>query len=323
MGEKAEAAEVRRAIRDALGRDTLSRLHKENRLLDVLAIIAPPVLLVSFVWGVTALPFGVWWCLCFVGVPWTLLVMALVSHDLFVHRRVGGERFAWIASICFTVPRFSSPTGYEQAHLRHHRFIGTEKDSEIYKQDLSTIGRRLWFSTFPGILMTQAGRFAPPEQLEQRRHYRQVDSQEPAVQRRVRIEKRIQRAYLVGLLVFGAIWPRPVFFGFLLPLLTVGPVLNTVRIVLEHADVDPNNPYHLATFYRAGPLMSVLFLWGTGDGHLVHHLFERIPYYRTGEAARLMRPLLVERGVIERRSLWRLLLGWYSKGYAHRSLWPL
>lgn len=55
---------------------------------------------------------------------------------------------------------------------------------------------------------------------------------------------------------------------------------------------------------------------------MVHHLFEKIPWYHTGEAVRLTRTMLIENGVVERRSLLRLLKGWYIDGHPHRSPWP-
>ena len=89
--------------------------------------------------------------------------------------------------------------------------------------------------------------------------------------------------------------------------------------MLEHFDLDRANPLWIGTFYRTGPLTRLMFWWDAGDCHLVHHFYANIPFYRVGAALRLMRPLLARAGVLEQRSLPRLLAEWFS-GRAHWSV---
>ena len=75
-----------------------------------------------------------------------------------------------------------------------------------------------------------------------------------------------------------------VLFGYILPLFVVLPVANALRTILEHAETNPQNLFHCATFYRTGLLTRFLFFWDAGDCHLVHHIFPNIPFYRMGKA---------------------------------------
>lgn len=321
-GVSAEHAfgEVRQALRAALGAEAIAQLHRRNALLDNLAVL---LALAAFVAGVVALgrwPLGLPWLALFVAQGFLLQWMGLVSHDVFVHRRIWGETGSWLGSLLLTLPRLSLPTGYEQAHLAHHRCIGTPEDTEAYKQYLDTRARRLLFLTVAGVKLAQRGRLAAQEGL---RAYHDVSGQGAAVERRARIERGLFRAGMLALLGLALFWPRLVLLGYLLPVLVMGPIVNTLRIVMEHAEANPDNPWHWSTCYRTGWLSRPLFCWDSGDCHLVHHIFPRLPFYRMGRAVELMRPVLLAHGVVERRSYWRLLAGWLVAAYPHRTLWPL
>ncbi|MDF3032116.1 MAG: fatty acid desaturase-like protein [Moraxellaceae bacterium] len=311
---------VRRQLREAVGADTIAALHRVNPGLDALAVLGSVALFAANVWLLGMLAFGITWLALFVLQGFLLQWMGLVSHDLFVHRRAWGETGSWWASLVLTLPRFSLPTGYEQAHLAHHRCLGTVQDTEAYKQHLDTRARRCLFLTLAGIKLAQAGRLEAEAGL---RAYHDVSGQGALIERRARVEKWVMRGFLLTLLVLGMFFPRLALLGFLLPVLVMGPVVNTLRIVIEHADVDPANPWHGSTFYRTGPVSRLLFCWDSGDCHLVHHVFPRLPFYRMGRAVDLMRPHLLAQGVVERRSYAQLLKGWFVDAYPHRTLWPL
>lgn len=316
-------AMVRRTLAKEIGKDQLASFHDENLFLDLLAVFGVFAFFISMIVALVLLPMGWLWGLCFVAQGFSVQWMALVSHDVFVHRMVGGKNWSWVGSILLTVPRFSMPTGYREAHLAHHRHIGTPLDSERYKQDLNTTWRRLLFATFVGGKMAQAGLFSDSHKNgEEVEHYRKVDTRNEELSRRVQVEKIIQRIFLVGVVVGCFVYPAVFFFAYLLPVLVIAPFANTLRIIIEHGETDPDNPFHLATFYKTGPISRLLFFWDSGDCHLVHHLYPRIPYYRISKALDVMRPSLLERGVVERQSFLWLLEGWFVSNHGHRTLWP-
>lgn len=319
----ANLAAVRRTIAKEIGKDALANFHRENLALDLLAVFGVMAFFGSMMSALALLPFGFLWCLCFVAQGFSLQWMALVSHDIFVHRGVGGKRWSWLGSMVLTVPRFSMPSGYRKAHLAHHRHIATPLDTEAYKQDLDSTWRRLLFSTFIGARLAQAGRFSKQARSgETVKHYRAVDTRNAALAARVQIERRVQRTFFLVVVAGCLIVPNWVFLGYVLPVLLIGPVANTLRIIIEHGETNPDNPYHIATFYRTGPISRIVFFWDSGDCHLIHHLYPRIPYYRIGAALDAMRPTLLDHGVVERRSFWWLVAGWYVANHGHRTLWP-
>lgn len=312
--------QVRQQIRDSLGAEAIARLHKPRPALDKMVLLLAPLVFLLNAGLLSQVAFGFFWCLLFVLQGFLLQWMGLVSHDLLVHRRVLGERGSWWAALVLTLPRLTLPTGYELAHLAHHRHIGTERDTEAYKQHLDTRARRLQFSTLAGIKLAQAGRLEPESNL---RAYHDVSGQGQSAEDRALSEKKILRGMLLGCLLLAIWWPGFVVLGYLLPLLIMAPIVNSLRIILEHADADPANPWGWSTFYRTNGLNRFLFFWDSGDCHLVHHIFPRLPWYHMTEAVRLMRPLILAQGVVERRSYWALLRGWYLDGFPHRSQWPL
>jgi fatty acid desaturase len=213
---------------------------------------------------------------------------------------------------------------YESQHLKHHRALGTAGDNEIYKQGIHTRFRRLLFAS-PALLIYRS-LFRLPLATQQ-----QSPAGEPerpialtvhGGAKRLRWERNTRYALWI-LAVGSTAWDwRFLVFGYLLPFAIVTPVVNTVRIVLEHFDLDRNNPLWVGTFYRTGLLTRLVFFWGAGDCHLVHHYYANVPFYRMPAALRMMRPILLREGVYEHRSLPRLLWQWFSASRPHWSVPP-
>ncbi len=313
-------AEVQRQAREFLGEAHFAEIHRQRLLPDLFVTVAPPMAIAAALWFVGRE--GVGWT-ARIGVSlligWLMMVMGLVAHDLFLHRRRWGPRASrWLGGLAFALVtnRF---TAYGLAHIRHHARLNTPDDTEQYKQDLDSPARRWAFCTAPGFKLATSGRWARPR----RDGYFPVDAADPRTRARLRGEQWAAGALV--LLAVVALWLDPVraVFGYWVPLLLVAPALNCVRIVVEHADCDDRNPFWTATDYRCGWLTRVLFVNAAGDCHLVHHLFPLVPFYQCPRARELLGPLLAAHGVIERRSLPRLLHGWFVAGYRHRTVWPL
>lgn len=310
---------ARQRIRAELGDQRVRELHAQSRWLDSLALGAFLAVAVANTWALASL--DGWILLPLVLLQgWLIQWAGLLSHDLFVHRRVGGPLGSWLGALLLTVPRLSSPVGYEQAHLTHHRHIGSSRDSEHYKQGLNTRLRRLLFSTLFGIRLAQAGK-----QVGAQRRYHDVSDKSDTLQRRARVEKWIIRGWLLAMVCLTAWTPFALVLVYWLPLLAVAPVVNTVRIVLEHADADisSGDAFQFGTAYRTGPLTRLAFLWDSGDCHLIHHIFPRMPFYRVGACVDALAPLIAKHNPRPRTSLPRLLYGWYVKGLPHRQPWPM
>lgn len=301
-------SEVRATLRSAVGDDALRRVLRADPRLDACGFVGVWAAVLGLGAGLVVLPLGPLWIACLVLQGFALQLLVLVFHDLFLHRGVGGPRGSWLLSLVCTLPLFIRPTAYTLFHRRHHRFVGTEDDSEAFKQEVDTRWKRIALSTLPGFLAQRRWPVAAKE----------ISSRAAA---RLRIETVLSRVYALVSLTALALWPLEVCLGYLLPLATTMPLASVLRIILEHAEADPDNPFHVATYYRTGPWTRALFLWDCGDCHLVHHVFDQIPFYRMGQAVDLLRPILLRAGVIERTSLWTLLRGYYVDVLPHRARW--
>lgn len=316
--DRSDLNHVRRTIRESVGNQVVNDLHKENLFLDLLIVtfVTSGAIFVAIALG--HIEFGLTWCLLFISQGLLAQLTMLVSHDLFVHRKVGGDFWSWIGSMLLTIPRLSIPSGYETAHLAHHKYIGTERDTEKYKQDIDTSFKRLLFSTFPGVKLAQSNKFT----TETRKHYHESALDSPQAQKRVMLEKRVLKIWLVILAILCVLFPKVVILGYVLPVITILPIMNSLRITIEHSDINPTNPFNQSTFYETGIFSRLLFLWDSGDCHIVHHIFPRMPWYRVGAAVDKIKPVLEENGAVKRTSFWRLVKGWYIDNYPHRTRWP-
>ena len=310
---------IQAELRSSVGVDAVHRLHAENLLLDLLVTVLPLVGIVAGFWAVGLA--GVPWVgkiAISVAVAWLLTLNGLVAHDLCVHRLRWGRRLSWLQSAVAFGLLTSSATAYGRTHIRHHAHVGTVEDTEAYKQDLSTSWRRLAFCTIVGIKLVRSGRWATPR----RKGYYETGAHNPADARRIRIEKTLILVLLSALAIYGCFDPVRVLMGYVVPIAVFAPILNSLRIIIEHAEADPSNPYAFGTNYRTGFFSKLFFLADSGDCHLAHHVFPRIPCYRVPAAVRLFRPFFASKGVVERRSFAALLKGWFIAGHPHRSSWP-
>lgn len=312
-------SEIQQELRDFVGPAQLAKLHAQNVALDALAVALPVAAFFAIVRWVSSPSLGpVAQAALVVAQGWLMTIMALVNHDLFVHRRRFGGRAGWlVGSVLFGLLTIRA-TGYGVTHLRHHGKIGTDEDPENYKQDLNSLGRRLLFVTLPGLKLATSGRWS----TDGRRGYLSFKPASEQIRWRLRAEGLVIAAIVAGFLAYACVDFKGFLLGYLVPLLVVAPALNSLRIIIEHAELDPANPYALATSYETGLLSKVFFLADSGDCHLVHHVFPRIPFYRMSAALEAFGPFFEAKGVLKRVSYFGLLKGWFVKNYAHRSVWP-
>jgi len=311
---------ARAVIARELGREELARLHAENPWLDAAAVVGSLAIFLALPWQLATRSIAdpLWW-LFLVLQGNMIMVLTMVSHDVFTHRKWLPPRLRWAVSTVLTWPAQLRPSAYDEHHLVHHRTLGTAQDPERYKHGLDTRLRRILFAT-PAMLVqhvlmireiarTAAEHAAAPEEGDPRQ-----------VAARTAFETKVRLAILAAVIGI-ALWDwRLVVFGYVLPFVLVLPVLNTIRLVLEHYDLDASNPFWVGTFYRTGPLTRTMFWWIGGDCHVVHHFYANIPWYRLPRAIRLIRPILLRHGVHEHRSLAHLLLDWFAARRRHWSV---
>ena len=307
-------------VRARLGRELILKLHEENHIYDALAMALIWTALFTLMYLLGTLSIGwVWFC-CFILQGFILQLLGFCSHDLFTHRQVGGP---WIARLCSVVcltPLAMPATAVKKTHLEHHRYFGVEGDSEEYKSDLDRRWVKLIFLTFPGILLVTSRKFSrqPTTKYAYMGKARYYDSE---IVKKISFEQQIIIAFFVCLLGLAFIWPGYLLLGYFLPLLFAFPLASTLRTLLEHADIQPHNPFNKSTHYKTGPITRLLFFWDSGDCHTVHHFFPAIPFYRINAALKLMNPIFSEQGVIVHKSIAKIIYGWFIENRAHGTNW--
>ena len=130
-----------KALSREIGAEALRALHREDRRLDILTIVVLWSLIALCFVLLGALPLGLPFLLVLCLQGFALLALGFCAHDLFIHRRVGGERLApHLANLCL-FPLGILGADYEASHRDHHWYLGTARDGESYKEDLD---RRIW-----------------------------------------------------------------------------------------------------------------------------------------------------------------------------------
>lgn len=316
---KPDIGRIQGELRALVGSDRIRQLHAESLPLDLLVSLLPLAALAASFWavGLADLPWIARLTLSLV-IAWLLTLNGLVAHDLCVHRLRWGRNISWLQRALAFGLLTTSGTSYLRTHIQHHAHIGTPRDTEAYKQDLTTSWRRFAFCTVVGIKLVRSGRWSNPR----RKGYYDTGAPSPVDARHIRQEKLLAVGMVIAMVVYAALDPLRVLMGYALPIVIFAPILNTLRIIIEHGEADSVNPYALGTNYRTGFFSKLFFLADSGDCHLVHHVFPRMPCYRVPAAVREFAPFFAGKGVVERHSYLGLLKGWFVHSHPHRSSWP-
>lgn len=314
---------AQRAISRELGAKVIASLHEVNHLYDWLWMAGVWLVFVALCGALANLAFGPLWLLALFAQGIVLQNIAQVGHEIFVHRELKGGRLGHLLGIVNLIPVLMLPTKYKLSHLEHHKLTGTDR-AEAYKFCLDTRRKRFLFMTFVGVVLVRRGRLKTTDA-------RAAATTAPndisaakvsaASRRRIRLERKVLRLFYLALVLAALLWPRQVIYGYVLPLVLALPVVNLLRIVLEHAEADVRSLYHCATYYRTGPITRILFFWNVGDCHLIHHIYPRISWYRMGRAIKLMRPLFLKQGMHCRRSMLGLLYGYLIENRPYLTIW--
>lgn len=300
---------ARELMSQELGNDTIKQLHRCNRRLDAASAMLPILLAILNFHLLAQVSIGIIWLLLLVVQGWLFATFGLIAHELFTHRKVLGSRLSYLASFVFYFPIGFIPTAYYDVHMRHHRYLNTENDTEMIT--IENIGdapyTRWLLFTFIGQLMASS--------------YMLQAWNNPKNIQRLLFEYLWYLCFIVLVVVFTIHWPAQMLSGYLLPLIAISPVFSAIRYVLEHVDYDPEKTMQIATCYQGNALIHGLFFYDSGECHLIHHLYAGIPYYRMLAARRLMRPILIKHGVTVHPSLRKLVYAFLIKHIPVRTPW--
>lgn len=302
-----------------LGKDKVRELNKVNWFYEIVSSAAPFVIFSFFAFYLATYPFGILWMVVFFFQGMVLQWFGFWSHDACIHRKVFGPRLSYIFSLIAMLPLTIPPSGYEFSHLSHHRNLNKKNDAEDYKNDIDTWWKRLFILTLFGQLLASTrllkGKNGVINYKIQEDKYFNED-----LGKKIKLEKMIMKVYFVIILILSWFFPI-VLYGYLLPLIISIPFWSTARLILEHATVDDNDPLNCATYYKTNFVTAWMFFCSSGDCHLIHHLFPKIPSYNIRKALKELDPFLVKNGVIERNSLLQLFYFYFIKNLKYRTPW--
>ncbi len=315
---------VRQELTARLGHETIAELNRSKPLLDlgVLVVIFSSFFIVAYL--LAHLKLGFLWLMLLLLQGFILQIFGLCTHDMFTHRGLGGPKLAYLGSLLCMLPIGLSPTAYKEVHLRHHFYLNTEQDTEEYKLDLNGILKRIFYLTFIGQIFAMNRKLATKEMSTQKKliPFFDLANENAQITKRLKAEKWAILIYFLLVGIVACLYPKLILLGYLLPLIITLPIASSLRLILEHADVDVNNKVQMATFYKTNFITRLLFLCDSGDCHLVHHIYPAIPFYKMNKALNLMRSYFIEKGIIERKSLIKLLYYYFVKNSPIRQPWP-
>lgn len=299
----------------ALGREQLQALHRANPFLDWGWF--------AFTWATFAV---LWWALARlpIGPAWAALaaLQALtlfnsfysVRHDLFLHRRVAGNRGSYLLGVLCSLP-LVQPYSELTLHMDHHKHVGWDL-SEEFATDLDKRWKRWFCLTLVGFLLLLGRRLRSPGAPRPNAGFRFPDW----YRRRLKREKLAHNLFFLALFALSFRYPMGILKGYVLPIAVFGPFVLMLRILFQHGETDPANPFHVAHYWRT-PVWARLLLYNTlGDAHLAHHLYQQLPFYRAGRAADRFHALLAARNVPARGFLESLRM-FFIEGREFRTRW--
>ena len=311
--------EIFKELEEQIGKERLRELHQSNRFLDLVAVIGIPLIFAFNIYFLGTHTFGIAWVLVLILQGFVLQVFGLAGHELFTHRKVLGNKLSYIVSLGYFLPLTILPSHYSYFHMAHHRYLNSDQDAEVYKQDINTPAKKLLLLTVIGQLFAHRRKLytGKPEEFVESIHIEEGSKTDKLI----KFENKLLLGFLLIVVLLLVLFPSCVFFGYLLPLLVILPFASSLRLILEHADVDVNNPLQIATNYKTGIISRLLFFFDSGDCHLVHHLYPKVPFYNIHKTTKLLEPMLKKYHVNEHRSLIKLIYGYYILDLPHRSSW--
>lgn len=215
------------------------------------------------------------------------------SHYVLFRNRLANEL---VSDLFLMFPIVAMTQKYRAAHLGHHQYVNDPaRDPDLVRLNtpivhafpvskarfwLKYVLKGLWPPTMLGYLFgrAKAANVGAEHSPEIRNIYR------------VRVARCLRGTYWLCLFTaIHALNAWPVFFLFwVLPLLTVYPLLMQLREIAHHCNAPDDGDLTNSRVFRVNPILAAaVFPYGQAF-HLTHHLFAMVPHYRVAEAHRLL-----------------------------------
>jgi fatty acid desaturase len=265
------------------------RLHpgelKNLYALDTLRSLAP----VASTWALILLSIAiaVWshnwiiWIAAAIIVGRSQHALAVLMHDA-AHFRVLENRALndFVGQWLCAFPIASNLYAYRKVHLRHHRYLLTDRDPDLslsrgYPVTWPSFRRKL-LRDATGVSSLVMRGYLDVENGRNRFTLRKLYSR---ISREILIRRIAVVAFVAALFYLGFGWTFVALW--IIPLLTVYQVILRIRGVLEHAAVpDPHDGLRNArTIIANNPILRFTLNPHHVAYHLEHHLYPAVPHY--------------------------------------------
>lgn len=198
-----------------------------------------------------------------------------LQHEALHHNLFKSPRLNRAFGIAFGLPMLVSYTHYQVQHLHHHKYVGTERDKEIFNYSPESLRnvvslslRAFNISRVPAFVLTYCG-FLQGQ-------YDAVFSS-PKKRRRVFGEYTLMVALVAGALWWTATAGGEVFVAcWFIPWLVFAEVAHFAIEFPEHLGCDRDNPDVLMNTrsYRANRVFE--YIANRNNYHVEHHLYPKI-----------------------------------------------
>ena len=304
-----------KTITKAIGVETLRELHKVNKWIDLLLIISAWAFFISTWYLIATIEFG------FLTI-FSILLQGIIlgnyfyaiRHDTLMHRQFGGTKFAYINGMLMSIPMLNTYTQFLK-HEDHHVHVGYDLFEE-HIAELDTVWKRWLGFTGIGLLLLFSGRLKSKETPYPNQNWKNPT----LIKKANKIEGILLLTWLVSVITLAFFFPYSILMGYLIPTFIVVPALLSIKNACQHSETNIENNMHLAQNFKGNLLIRLVYCCSLGDVHIVHHIFPRIPFWKTPKAARLIRETLVAHDV-PTRTFSEILYGYYIKGQPYRTLW--
>ena len=298
------AQQLKRDLAREIPVEALRELHRKRPLLHALIALGNFAALVGSGYAIVALERWYQWLPFAFVAGFAVFNGTVLLHEV-VHRAVlekASERGYRILGLLYAIPSGISSSQFTRWHLDHHANLGSDTE-DPKRHYLSPKINARWLKAlyFTPALFAIYFRAAAKE----------TASYEPALQKRIKLERLASVAFhlsLLGVIAWlggwGVAWKL-----YLVPVFFIFPIAFGLNRLGQHYDIDPADPAKWATLVKGSWFWDPVFLYS--NYHLEHHYFPGVPFYNLPRLQTLLMPFYEKRGVVAHGYgdlLWRYLI---------------
>jgi beta-carotene hydroxylase len=284
------AQQLKRDLGAEISTEELRLLHQKKPWLHALVALANFAALIGSGFAIVYFDRWYYWLPFAFVAGFAVFNFTVLLHEV-VHRAVltqSGERSYRVFGLLYAMPSGISASQFTKWHLDHHAGLGSNEE-DPKRHWLSPKRNKRWLKLlyFTPALFPIYFRAAANE----------TRGYEPALQKRIKLERLATIAFQLGILTAIA-WLGGWFIAwklYVVPVFLVFPIAFALNRLGQHYNIDPDDPAKWSTLVKGSPLWDALFLFS--EYHLEHHYFPGVPFYNLPRLQKVLLPFYEKRGM--------------------------